>query len=119
MSEILRLYCYGNPNAVDITEEDWACWRQFIDRGLSPIGEQGTVCHTSWHPESAEHEEKSLYAYVAPFRSIVHEIDFAKAEDWRIETHLDLLPLAKNIILRREKDRQDREARWKALGEVL
>jgi hypothetical protein len=125
MDNILRFYCYGNPNAVEnLSDLDWTYWRRFVNQGVNPADEhEGFTLYTDWDNRATASEgTASLYGYVIRSGDLIpnpEEIDFSKAEDWRIETHMWLLPLARNIIKREDWRHEQLKNKWQELGKIL
>lgn len=111
-----KKWIYGNPKVVKLQEGDWFRWVRFVNIVADDHG-PNTQIFTEWD------DQNNLYGYSrtlydekgeitrgvsiqsAEFmntgidmRGVEGAMIAAQAEDWRIETHQDLLPLARRVM---------------------
>lgn len=115
---------YGNPEAVDLEGAEWWDWLRFVNIAADDY-EPGTEIFTGTDPSGnlygyshqiVDEDGIPIPAHLAGPISIVDAREAfarAEAEDWRIETHQDLRPIARRVsqFIQRQQDKHSEKER--------
>ncbi len=126
-----KKWVYGNPNVVELQEGDWFRWLRFVNIVANDYL-PGEAILTDWDKndtlfgylqlrvdETGEPAEDSVGRRVVSIKGVKEAMEKAEAEDWRIETHQDIFPIAMRVIKWIERMESRKKVKEDTIRQVL
>ncbi|KKK53295.1 hypothetical protein LCGC14_3096240 [marine sediment metagenome] len=108
-----KKWAYGNPSKVQTDNGDWMRWIRFVNMVVDDHLPH-TIIYSDWEDDTLygrshvtlDHDGSPIedrHWVNASTKKADEDLRNAKPEDWRIETHQELVPIAMRVIKAIEK----------------